>query len=139
VTRHRAIAVLNYGTVIEQCVCNHSQSHVRPKLSHEEAQRMSQDTGRNPHNMSSQTASTWPFDVERRGQGTEDRLHAMADTPDQGLNPVRPLAVLVVLAQGQELDPSLAPQALFQFGVAAEGLVPISTKSRLSNTNASNT
>ena len=84
--RHRATAALNYRTVAGQCVCNHTQSCVRPKLSHEEAQRMSQDTGGNPHSMSSQAVPAWPFDIEHRGQGTEDRLHTMADTPDQGLN-----------------------------------------------------
>jgi len=132
-TRHRARAALNYRTVIEQCVCHRTQSRIGPELRHEEAQRMSQDTGGNPYHMSSQTAPAWPFDIEHRRQGAEDGLHTMADTPDQGLDPVRPLALLVVLAQGQELNPSLAPQALFQSGVVVN-LVPISTKSRRSNT-----
>lgn len=51
-----AMAALNYRTAVEQCVCDHVKSYIRPKSRHEEAKRMSQDAGRNPHDMSGQAA-----------------------------------------------------------------------------------
>ena len=99
-TRHRARAALNYRTVIEQCVCHRTQSRIGPELRHEEARRMSQDTGGNPYHMSSQTAPAWPFDIEHRRQGAENGFNPMAHATENAPDVVRPLLLLIVAAQG---------------------------------------
>src|SRR5207245_10113929 len=83
-------------------------------LRHKETECMRQDAGRDPHQMPCQTPPTRPLHIERGAQDTEHRLDPMSQPAQGALHAVRPLLLLVILAQGQQQNPFLAPQALFQ-------------------------
>jgi hypothetical protein len=105
------MAIASYRTANRQCIFGHNKELAEPGLGHEEAERMSQDTGSDTYPMPSHTPPPWALNIEHGGQGTEDRFYAMAYSTQDATDVVRPLFALVVLAQGHEHNPSFTPQA----------------------------
>src|SRR6266545_8157384 len=81
---------------------------------------MRQDTCRDPHQVTSQTAPARSLNIKDRRQCAEDRLDPMAQPAQRRLDPCWPLQFLIVLAQWQQQDPLLAPQTLFQADIIVD-------------------